>query len=151
MDENYTDYCVGDKIQNVSPDSKKGKNYMQYGLVTEVWGGTVRVQYDNGNSGESNNPRRYYKIIARKMYPITQGGQSAKSNNVMNTIKNFVRNLTLSTSEKLLQKYNLKTDCGSYTDQARELVIEKLVKDNEAYLIEVATNFDAEVKAEAGK
>lgn len=143
MNENYN---VGDRIQNVSPDTKKGRNYLAYGVITEVWGGTVRVQYDNGNSGESTNPRRYYKIIGRG----NDNNAPRSTSNTMNTIKNFVRALTLSKEEKLLQKYGLKTECGEYTPQARDIVIAKLCADNEAHLVAIATSYDQELKDEKG-
>lgn len=65
----------------------------------------------------------------------------------MSKIANFVKNSLLSADEKLLRKYNLKDECGEYTHEAQELVIAKLIKDNEAYLIQVATDLQAEEKA----
>lgn len=57
----------------------------------------------------------------------------------MENIVSFAKNLTLSADEKLLREAGLKNSCGDYTSEARELVLQKLIKDNEAYLIEVAT------------
>lgn len=62
-----------------------------------------------------------------------------KYKNIMSKIKDFVVRSMLSKEEKLLRDNGLKNDCGQYTDEARDLVINKLVKDNENYLIEIAT------------
>ena len=69
-----------------------------------------------------------------------------KDRNIMSKLTSFVKNSLFSADEKLLRKYDLKDSCGDYTDEAEELVIDKLIKDNEAYLIEVATNMEAEEK-----
>ena len=62
------------------------------------------------------------------------------------TIIKFAKELTLSADEKLLRKYGLKDECGEYTIEGRELVYRKLVADNGAYLIEIATKKEAEDK-----
>lgn len=64
----------------------------------------------------------------------------------MSKLTNFVKNSLLSADEKLLRKNGLKDSCGDYTEEAQELVIAKLIKDNEAYLIEVATAMEVEEK-----
>jgi len=69
-----------------------------------------------------------------------------KSGNIMSKLTSFVKNSLLSADEKLLRKYGLKDDCGDYTNEAEVLVAQKLIKDNEAYLIEVATAMEAEEK-----
>lgn len=62
----------------------------------------------------------------------------------MTTIKTFVKNALLTPSEKLLRKHGLKDSCGDYTQDAIDVTIQKLVKDNEAELIKIAEGLEAE-------
>lgn len=66
-------------------------------------------------------------------------------NKTMN-IKKFVKTLTLSKEDKLLREQGLQNDCGEFTDTAKELVIDKLVEENKAYLVEIATQLKEEDK-----
>jgi len=58
---------------------------------------------------------------------------------IMSNIIDFAKNLSLSADEKLLRKHNLKDSFGEYTSEARELVIQKLIADNEQYFVDIAT------------
>lgn len=58
-------------------------------------------------------------------------------NTTMNLIK-YAKNLTLSADDKLLREMNLVNECGDYTVEAREIVMNKLMEDNKPYLLEVA-------------
>lgn len=73
-----------------------------------------------------------------------QNLKETKNNNIMTNIKNYIKNLALTSDEKLLRKYNLKTECGEYTEEAKALIIAKLCADNEAYLIEIVKGLEAE-------
>ena len=66
-------------------------------------------------------------------------------NKTMN-IKKIVKTLTLSKEDKLLREYGLQNDCGDFTEEAKEIVINKLVEDNKAYLVEIATQVKEEDK-----
>ena len=66
-------------------------------------------------------------------------------NKTMN-IKKIVKTLTLSKEDKLLREYGLQNDCGDFTEEAKELVINKLVEENKDYLIEIATKLKEEDK-----
>lgn len=70
-----------------------------------------------------------------------------KVEKIMSKVSEFVKNSLLSKEEKLLRKYGLKDSCGDYTGEAERLVISKLVKENEAHLIEVAQGIEAEEKS----
>lgn len=72
-------------------------------------------------------------------YCITQTQKDYKLDNKTMNIKKFVKTLTLSKEDKLLREYGLQNDCGDFTEEAEELVINKLVEDNKAYLVEIAT------------
>lgn len=63
---------------------------------------------------------------------------------IMTSIKTFVKNLVLSADEKLMRKHGLKTDCGEYTTDAKEVVINKLCLENEADLVSIAKGLEAE-------
>jgi len=63
---------------------------------------------------------------------------------IMTTIKEFAKNILLSKEEKLLRKHGLKNDCGDYTQDAKDLVINRLITDNEKYLLEIAEKKEAE-------
>ncbi len=58
----------------------------------------------------------------------------------------FAKNLKLSKEEKLLRKHGLKDECGDYTGAYRELVNEKFYRDNEAYVVGIATQMEEEDK-----
>ncbi len=68
-----------------------------------------------------------------------------KKNTIMSNIIEFAKNLVLSDSEKLLRKHGLKNECG-FTCEAKEIVMNKLVADNEEYLLAVATKQEEETK-----
>lgn len=67
-----------------------------------------------------------------------------KENNM--NITKFAKELLLSSDEKLMRKYGLKTECGDYTAEAREIILNKLCKDNEAELIDIAKKMNEEDK-----
>jgi len=58
--------------------------------------------------------------------------------NHMSNIIKFAKNLVLSGDEKLLRQQGLKDEFGEYTEDAIQIVIQKLVKDNEPELIKIA-------------
>lgn len=72
--------------------------------------------------------------------------EELEDNNKTMNIKKFVKTLTLSKEDKLLREYGLQNDCGDFTEEAKELVINKLVEDNKAYLVEIATQLKEEDK-----
>lgn len=62
----------------------------------------------------------------------------------MSKITNFAKNLLLSADEKLLREMGLKTECGTYTSEAIEVLLQKLCRENESYLLEIANGLKAE-------
>lgn len=64
----------------------------------------------------------------------------------MSNIIKIAKNILLSAEEKLLLKHGLKNELGDYTNEAKELVIQKLCKENESELIKVAKVADEEEK-----
>lgn len=74
-------------------------------------------------------------------------GFASKESN-MNKITTFIKNALLSKEEKLMRKWGLKTDCGEYTDEARQVVLNKLCAEKESELIKIAEGLEAESKEE---
>jgi hypothetical protein len=69
-----------------------------------------------------------------------------KLTKTMSNIVTFAKNLALSKEEKLLRKYGLKDECGNYTAYAGEIIMKKLIEDNEAELIKICEAKEAEEK-----
>ena len=93
------------------------------------------------------NNTEYYFISSQDLVnPIMQTQKDYKLDNKTMNIKKFVKTLTLSKEDKLLREYGLQNDCGDFTEEARELVINKLVEENKAYLVEIATKLKEEDK-----
>ncbi len=88
----------------------------------------------------------YFPFIPDSANTIMQTQKDYKLDNKNMNIKKFVKTLTLSKEDKLLREYGLQDDCGDFTEEAKELVINKLVEDNKAYLIEIATKLKEEDK-----
>lgn len=146
----YEEYTTGTRVLNLR---QKGENAGQRGYVIDTpFSGEedeVYVRYDNGNVGHSDEPERYYKIIAS----AARGGACTASDKEVNTkpmksIVTFVKNALLSANEKLLRKHGLKTECGDYTEAAKEIVINNLCRESEDVLVEAAKAFEAEQKAD---
>ena len=89
------------------------------------------------------------KLINTPNEPVSDKSESVKGTikNVMSNIVSFAKNLVLSADEKLLRKMGLKNECGDFSCEARDLVMEKLVKANEPYLLEIAKAKQEEDKA----
>lgn len=140
---NMENYEIGTRIQNVNPDRNADDKSTTglYGNVTANDGKCVRVRYDNGLTGKTDNPYRYYKII-------NSNRSSNEPKSMIQTISTFFKNLTVSADDKLLKKHGLMTDNGDFTAQAKEIIATKNTEEEKAYLVELAKKFDAELKAE---
>ena len=64
----------------------------------------------------------------------------------MNSLVKFVKELTLSKEEKLMRKHGIKNEDGEYTLEAKEVVINKICKENETDLVTIAQGLEAEEK-----
>lgn len=67
--------------------------------------------------------------------------------NVVQSTVEFAKNLTLGKDERLLRETGMKDECGVYTQDAKEIVINKLVGENKDVLLEIA----GEIKKEQEK
>ena len=125
-------YKVGDRILNISPNCS-GKNYGKKGTVQRI-DYYCHIRYDDGKEGCSCTPEEDYKLLNKKTF--------------MSTVKEFVKALTLSAEEKLMRKHGLKTECGDYTQDAKDAIINKLCAADEAYLVTIAQGLEDEAKKE---
>ncbi len=71
---------------------------------------------------------------------------SIKKQSIMSKLTTFVKNSLLSADEKALRQVGLKTDCGEYTQEAIDLLLQEMCAEKEARLIEVANGLLAEDK-----
>lgn len=62
-----------------------------------------------------------------------------KFNNKIMELKKFIKNLRLTEEEKLLRENGLKNDCGEYTEEYKEIVLDKIFKENEEYVVNLVT------------
>lgn len=167
-----TRFKVGDKVKWILRDNSKSLlNYTwyKYGDICEILEvGTSSCYLKNPNlpeekqnhssSIEANEfelveEKKKFIFIPPEFYKQLNEFQSYKwedykpKQTIMSKITTFAKNLVLSADEKLLRKYGLKNECGEYTDEAEVLVTQKLIKENEAYLIELAKGMEVEEKA----
>lgn len=84
----------------------------------------------------------YYKDNEPTTSSIKKGGS------IMTKITTYIKNLTLSTDEKLLRKYNLHDECGENTEEGREAILNNFfnTKENQAYLVSIAQGLEDESK-----
>ena len=61
-----------------------------------------------------------------------------KVKTIMTSIKTFVKEMGLTADEKVLRKAGLKTDCGDYTQDAIDVVLQAICKEKETELVEIA-------------
>lgn len=127
-------FKVGDKV-------KQKKDSLFYYQSEEQIGVLEKDKYGDGQwyvvKWEDGNLKTYkseYLILIEEKKEVT----------FMSKIKTFIKNVTLTSDEKLLRKHGLKTECGDYTEEAKEAVINKLVSENEAFLIEIAKGIELE-------
>lgn len=112
-----------DEVIPCSPEVLLGtKRYIDFGYVGEFEGIEVYVNKDGVPVGQT-----FIK----------------KVKTTMTNIKDFVKTSLLSKEEKLLRKHGFKqTECGEYTEAAKQFAIEALCKQQEAEMIRVATEME---------
>jgi len=93
-----------------------------------------------------NTTDGYWELSEHLANCIMQIKKDYKLDDKTMNIKKFVKTLTLSKEDKLLREYGLQNDCGDFTEEAKELVINKLVEENKDYLVEIATKLKEEDK-----
>lgn len=139
------EFKIGDRIIGISGDIK---NY-ECLIVGDIGDGFILKVI-------KNYPHNGYfeqdQIIERKTYwrgclkLLGTGEEKLTTNNknYMSKITTYLKNIALSTDEKLLRKHGFKTECGEYTEEAKNTVLENLTKNNEAYLFKIAQGLEDE-------
>ena len=150
-----TPFKVGDRVRSRQPDheytgvisrigketaSVKSERYGEWGC--KIVDGRIATA-DGVWDGESY----LEKIEEEILYPSSEFIKIKNKKTFMSNIVEFAKNLVLSADEKLLRKVGLKDSCGEYSRDAKEIIITKLCKENEAHLLEVAKAMDEENKA----
>jgi hypothetical protein len=69
-----------------------------------------------------------------------------KNNKIMSTIKEFAKNLVRKKSERILIENDLKDECGNYTQEAKDLIMDLMCRENETYLLELIEKKEAQNK-----
>lgn len=141
-------FRIGSTVINIDIDSS---HYDEYGTVHDISGGYTYVRYEDGYIGRAKTPSRYWRVVENAVEPDRKEsgcGAPRKMESFTTSIKKFVKSLGLSSDDRLLRKVHLVTECGDYTDEAKALVMAKLCEDNKAYLVEVAKQYDKELKEE---
>lgn len=141
------DFEIGDRIKNIcQPKSGQG-NYGELGEVVDIDGDTVYVEYDNGDDGHSKNPSKYYQIInTERVFNKKSVRVEDRSEKPVNNIKKFVKSMLMTADDRLLVAEGLMSECGVYTQESIDVVLQDLCAENKARLVEVATAIKADRK-----
>ncbi len=148
-----TNFRVGDRIKNICRPKSGMGNYGEKGTVVDIDtdNGRVYVEYDNGDTGHSTNPDKYYQKLNYEGYragttkrvssPVYREGK-----NMFDKAVNAVKRMTLSAEDKLLIREGLMTECGVYTESAIAIINQDNAGAQKARLVEVATAMKADRK-----
>ena len=143
-------YVVGDEIEVV--DGGWGSvESGTVGVIEEVDDEddvySFRVKYKEGSAWFRSSQIKFVRHVGigmfahnpfaqNSLYKELQEGIDRTNNNKTNNkkpmskITKFVKDLTLSTGEKLLRKYELKDECGNYSEDYNEL---RRIEQNKAF------------------
>lgn len=119
-------FRIGDRIENIDPRDDAGDNYGEEGFVTDIDNTYVYVEYDNGTTGKSKVPEKYYQIISDRNARVNGARATSNTNTHMTPIQltpiqsvlSAVKRALMSTTEKALIDSGLKDACGTYTPTA---------------------------------
>ncbi len=119
-----TNFQEGDRIMCIKrPDSGNNGNFGREGVVTDVDDGVVYVEYDNGNTGNSDKPELYYKKIVTAGHRARDGKYVSSTSHrepktFMDGITAAIRRATMGQPNKNLVKAGLMTEDGLFTESA---------------------------------
>ncbi len=130
-------FKLGQRIKNIDPRENAGANVGEKGMIVEIANGKVYVEYDNGDTGNSAKPEKYYQILNEgricKEWQDRENGYdcgpcekyadkpSINMNPISSAIKAVKRALMSSTDRALIDA-GLKDECGTFTATAIELL-----------------------------
>ena len=154
---------INDKVR-VKRNGSNGSDYFYKVTSDRIWSGYKNGEYIgscshayHGLTEDDFEPYEEVKSIEKRFTMLNALGLinndlpevKKDRKTFMNKVTEFVKNLTLSDTEKLLRKYDLHDDCGENTSVANQAIDEKLYNspESQAYLLEIAQGLEAESKA----
>lgn len=147
----YKIFNIGDRVRYLSNLTgtigciHNGIAYMSSCINDD---GHVFGVYDGSKCSEHGNFMGYSIELIKDNYKNNEPSNSSqnKIGKIMSNIREFAKNVLLSREEKLLRKHGIKDYQGEFTSDARELIMQKLMLDNEKYLVELAEKQEEEEK-----
>lgn len=94
-------------------------------------------------NGKGKDGHCFWSVFGDKLLLLEKGKNKSKD---MSKLTRFVKNMVLSADERLLRKVGLKDECGDFTEEAKQIVLNKLTADNSAELISIAKELEKERK-----
>ena len=149
-------FKVGDKVKQVSGScgSIEGiQSRIAYLLITEVVESPSSSYYYHYDAIDINDKKfgHCHRCLGDRELELLDTSKiiTGENNhkNIMTTIKDFVKNLTLSADEKAMREVGLKSAEGEYTKEAIDIIVADLCVERESRLIEIANKMVAEKKA----
>ena len=126
-------FKVGDRVRVLSQTSGWGSVKVgDVGVVSKVL---------DGDSYWADFPNFPAWVGKEKCFELEVGLKEViieKQITIMKDVQMFVKNLALSKDERALREVGLKTDCGVYTQDAIDIILQDMCKDKECRLIEIA-------------
>lgn len=147
------EFKVGDKVRLVAEDKLYG---CIAGFYDNTYGYVIERADGKGWQRDDTVPKTYqskysntywYLNGKEKLEKIEENIIIKESKNIMSKALDFVKELTLSSDEKLLRKWGLKDNEGNYTDDAEVIITNKLIEDNKAHLLSIAQGLEDKEKA----
>lgn len=125
-----------------------GNNIFKYMEITEIknqrhcmyrWT-SIDINDDTYNHCEGHD-------MQTEDFKLYKDNNNKKITKIMTSIKGYIKNLTLTTDQKLMIKHGLRDEQLNPTQEAIDATINKLVLADETYHIEIAKGLEAEEKS----
>lgn len=144
------EFKVGDKVRLVAEDKLYGCIVLFRDndfLIERADGQGWSRDRDVPETYQSKYSNKYWFTNYNEVEKIEENITIKESKNIMSKALDFVKELTLSSDEKLLRKWGLKDNEGNYTDDAEVIITNKLIEDNKAHLLSIAQGLEDKEKA----
>lgn len=151
------EFKIGDKVRLAGKDELYGcvagvrednnhDDYYDY-VIERADGYGWERDKDVDKTYQSKYSNKYWFTNYNEVEKIEENITIKESKNIMSKALDFVKELTLSSDEKLLRKWGLKDNEGNYTDDAEVIITNKLIEDNKAHLLSIAQGLEDKEKA----
>lgn len=145
-------FKVGDRVRYNDPhhESEIPKGYIFTVRCVSSFGKTVYLsnldEKPAGRIGNSCECGKHHWVSSESKLELVEDKAYIKLKEViieeqitiMKDVQMFVKNLALSKDERALREVGLKTDCGVYTQDAIDIILQDMCKEKECRLIEIA-------------